>query len=91
MMCQTAKSRATDYGIIERHVVQLFRNLSDEKPHECLDQIDRFTLDVGSDIFFGESAGTLSTKLQPLRDALEKMYAWNTKRVLIGYAYVSQL
>lgn len=47
--------------------------------------MDRFILDVVSDVFFGESAGTLSTELQPLRDAVEEMYIWNTQRILIGY------
>lgn len=47
--------------------------------------MDRFILDVVSDVFFGESAGTLSTELQPLRDAVEEMYVWNTQRILIGY------
>ncbi len=46
--------------------------------------MDRFILDVVSDVFFGESANTLSTELQPLRDAVEEMYIWNTKRILIG-------
>lgn len=46
--------------------------------------MDRFILDVVSDVFFGESAGTLSTELQPVRDAVEHMYVWNTQRTLIG-------
>ena len=46
--------------------------------------MDRFILDVVSDVFFGESANTLSTELQPVRDAVEEMYLWNTQRVLIG-------
>ena len=69
---------------MEQHITILLRNLSDNQPHECLDQMDRYVLDVVSDVFFGESAGTLSTELQPLRDAVEKMYNWNTKRILIG-------
>lgn len=82
---QTAKIRPTDYAITERHVTALIRNLSDSKPHDCLDQMDRFILDVVSDVFFGESADTLSTELQPLRVAVEEMYLWNTQRILIGY------
>ena len=58
--------------------------MSDNKPHDCLDQVDRFVLDVVSDVFFGESANTLSTELQPLRDAVEEMYVWNTNKILIG-------
>ena len=85
MRCsQTAKSRTTDYTVTERHVSTLIEILSDSRPHDCLDQMDRFILDVVSDIFFGESAGTLSTQLQPVRDAVEEMYLWNTQRLLIG-------
>ncbi|KAL8877671.1 MAG: hypothetical protein Q9198_004357 [Flavoplaca austrocitrina] len=80
----TAKSRPTDYAVSERHVTALIRNLSDGDSHDCLDQMDRFILDVVSDVFFGETAGTLSTELQPLRDAVEEMYIWNTQRILIG-------
>ena len=69
---------------MERHVTALIRNLSDNNPHDCLDQMDRFILDVVSDVFFGESAGTLSTELQPVREAVEHMYVWNTQRILIG-------
>ena len=72
-------------AVTERHVSALIRNISDNKPHDFLDQMDRFSLDVVSDVFFGESAGTLSTQLQPLRDAVEEMYVWNTQRSLIGY------
>ena len=68
----------------EKHVKILLQNLSDNKPHDCLDQVDRFVLDVVSDVFFGQSANTLSTELQPLRDAVEKMYVWNTNKILIG-------
>ncbi len=84
MIWQTSKSRSTDYAVTESHVTALIRNLSDDKAHDCLDQMDRFILDVVSDVFFGQSAGTLSTELQPLRDAVEEMYIWNTQRILIG-------
>ena len=87
MVLQTAKSRSTDYAITEKHVSNLIRNLSDGEPHECLDQMDRYMLDVVSDVFLGESADTLSTESQPLRHAVEEMYIWNTTRVLIGYLF----
>ena len=38
-----------------------------------------------SDVFFRVSAGTLTAELQPLRDAVEERYTWNTHRVLIGH------
>ena len=46
--------------------------------------MDRLILDVVSDVFFGESAETLSTELQPLRVTVEHMNVWNTQRMLIG-------
>lgn len=81
---QTAKSRTTDYTVTERHVSTLIRVFSDSRPHDCLDQMDRFVFDVVSDVFFGESAGTLFTELQPVRNAVEEMFLWNTQRILIG-------
>lgn len=91
MMLQTAKSRPTDYAITEKHVCNLIRNLSDKDSHECMDQMDRYMLDVVSDVFLGESADTLTTESQPLRHAVEEMYVWNTTRVLIGYLFLSLL
>lgn len=46
--------------------------------------MDRFVFDVVSDVFFGETAGTLFTEFQPVRNAVEEMYLWNTQRTLIG-------
>ena len=69
---------------MEKHTAAIIRNLSDGKPHECLDQMDRLSLDVVSDVFFGESAGSLSQKTQPLRAAVEEMYLWNMQRLLLG-------
>lgn len=83
-MYQTAKIRPTDYAISERHMRLLIRNLSDGQAHDCLDQIHRYSLDAISDIFFGESADTLSAEHQPLRDAIEKISHWNTIRTLMG-------
>ena len=90
-MLQTAKSRSTDYEITEIHVSNLIRNLSNGNSHDCMDQLDRYMLDVVSDVFLGECADTLSTESQPLRHAVEEMYVWNTTRVLIGYLSMSFL
>ncbi|KAI4130433.1 MAG: hypothetical protein LQ347_003384 [Umbilicaria vellea] len=78
----TAKSGATNYSVMEKHISQLNRNLENGEPHSCFDQIDRFNLDVAA--AFGESARTLTSGKQPLRRAVEKMYLWNTKRVFFG-------
>ena len=79
-----SKVRTTDYDVTEKHISQLFQNLEDGESYDCFDQIDRFSLDVVTDVFFGESAGTLTSEKQPVREAVEDMYVWNTKRVLVG-------
>lgn len=68
----------------EKHVKILLDNLSDDCAHDCLEDMDRFVLDLVSDVFFGESAGTQLTDEQPLRDAVEEMYEWNTRKSLLG-------
>lgn len=80
----TAKFRPTDYAITEKHAQHLIRNISDGQPHDCLNEIDRFSLDVVSDVFFGTSAGTLLTEEQPIRESVEKMYNANTQKLLLG-------
>lgn len=47
--------------------------------------MERYLLDVVSEIFLGESADTLSTESQAFRDAVEEMHVWNTTRSFIGY------
>lgn len=79
-----SKLRSTDYDVTEKHISQLFQNLEDGESYDFFDQIDRFSLDVVTDVFFGESAGTLTSEKQPVREAVEDMYVWNTKRVLLG-------
>lgn len=68
----------------ERFIPALVRNLSNGKPCDGLDQIDRFTMDVVTEIFFGESSNTLSAERQPVRQAVEEIYEWNSKRILLG-------
>ncbi|KAF9631020.1 hypothetical protein BFW01_g1894 [Lasiodiplodia theobromae] len=80
----TAKSRPSDLDVTETHVKILLDKLSDDCVHDCLEDMDRFVLDLVSDVFFGESAGTQLTAEQPLRDAVEEMYEWNTRKSLLG-------
>ena len=41
-------------------------------------------MDTVTEVFFGESAGTLCTSEQPIRDAIEEMYTSNTRKHLLG-------
>jgi hypothetical protein len=81
---QTARIRPSDYAITEKHAQNLIRLLSDDKVHDALTEIDRFSLDVVSDVFFGFSADSLLTNEQPIRDAVEVMYLANTQKLLLG-------
>ena len=69
---------------MERHVQPLLDNLARQQEVDALDQIDRFWMDAGTDVFFGESAETLTAERQPVREAMDEMCEWNTKRTLLG-------
>lgn len=49
-------ARSDDLLRTERHVRRLFERFNSKQPLEFYDWIDRFQLDVTTDIFFGESA-----------------------------------
>ncbi|KAG5929809.1 hypothetical protein E4U42_004436 [Claviceps africana] len=76
-------SRPDDLIRTERHVEQLFKRLSGSEAVEVYDLIDRFQLDVTTDIFFGESANSLSST-PPFRSAMDKLLPINTARMIFG-------
>ncbi|KAF2108102.1 cytochrome P450 [Lophiotrema nucula] len=78
------KVRPTDYEVTERHIRNLIEVFSDEKPHDTLDQMNRFAIDVVSDIFYGSSTNTLRTNDQSLRDAIQRHKNVNTWRMVFG-------
>ena len=82
---KVAKIRGTDCADIERHVANLLRSLPPNGgSFELYDLIDRFQLDVVTDIFLGESANCLFDKRQPFRGALDHLTRYNSIRVLFG-------
>ncbi|KAF2865800.1 cytochrome P450 [Massariosphaeria phaeospora] len=84
LVAHTAKIRPTDYAVTDRHAQNLIRVLSDGMPHDTLDQLNRFAIDVVSDIFYGSSTNTLLTNDQSLRDAIQRHKNVNTWRLLFG-------
>lgn len=64
----------------------LLRHLSNEgQPCDMYDLIDRYVLDVVSEIFLGESADSLLSEKQPFRDNMEVLVRWNTAKTVLGY------
>lgn len=52
---------------------------------DVYDIIDRFQLDLVSQVFLGESTNSLSATQQPFRRAMETLLTYNTNRLLFGY------
>lgn len=52
---------------------------------DVYDIIDRFQLDLVSQVFLGESTNSLSATQQPFRKAMETLLTYNTNRLLFGY------
>lgn len=77
------KMRSDDLEITEKHAQQLFKRFDVGKPIEVYDVADRYQLDVVSEVFFGESADSL-TGHHPFRDPMETLHPINTARMLFG-------
>lgn len=75
--------RPTDLPITEKHVQKLFHHLNDSRTVEICDLLDRYQLDIASEVFFGESANSL-TKDHPVKDAMATLNPINTARTLFG-------
>ncbi|KAI0878312.1 cytochrome P450 [Hypoxylon argillaceum] len=78
------KLRTDDLEITEKHARQLFARLSTDAPVELYDLIDRYQLDVVTDVFFGESANSLTSE-PPFRAPMDTLHPINTARMLFGY------
>lgn len=79
-----AKVRPTDYPVTEKHTQNLIHILSDGEPHDTLDLLNRFAIDVVSDVFYGTSTSTLVSNDQSLRDAIQQHKNRNTWRNLLS-------
>jgi hypothetical protein len=85
MLEKVATSRPTDLEVTEGHFAKLVKHLStDGTPVEVYDLIDRYQLDVVTQVFFGKSANSLSTNRQPFREAMDHLLKVNTIRVIFG-------
>lgn len=51
---------------------------------DVYDVVDRFQLDLVSQVFLGESTNSLSANQQPFRKAMEDLLTYNTNRLLFG-------
>lgn len=79
------KIRRTDAEKIEKHVQQLIRSVpSDGASVELYDLIDRYQLDVVTDVFLGKSADSLVENRQPFRDAVDTLLRLSTLRMILG-------
>ncbi|KAJ4288043.1 hypothetical protein N0V90_012059 [Kalmusia sp. IMI 367209] len=84
LVAHVAKIRPTDYAVTERHTQNLINVVSDGEPHDTLDLLNRFAIDVVSDIFYGTSTNSLVSNDQSLRDAIQQHKNRNTWRSLLS-------
>ncbi|XWW92938.1 hypothetical protein V2A60_000866 [Cordyceps javanica] len=76
-------ARPDDLITTERHVQRLFKRFSCGEALEVYDWVDRFQLDVTTDVFFGESADSIISE-PPFRAAMDVLLPINTARMLFG-------
>ena len=77
------KLRPDDLEVTEKHVQNLFGRFSVPEPVEVYDLADRIQLDVTTDVFFGESANSLTSE-PPFREQMDILLPLNTARMLFG-------
>ena len=51
---------------------------------DMYDLMDRYVLDVVTEIFLGESADSLLCEKQPFRNQMEALVKWNTFKTVLG-------
>ncbi|GAB1319605.1 hypothetical protein MFIFM68171_09815 [Madurella fahalii] len=78
-----SKLRPTDLLITEQHAQKLFARFDVNKPVEVFDLVDRYQLDVVTEVFFGESAESLTSE-PPFRKPMDTLHPINTMRMLFG-------
>ena len=80
-----SRIRADDSSIFENHFSRLAGHFSNGgQPIDVYDIMDRWVLDIVTDIFFGKSVECLSRDEQPFRDAVDDVLRWNTFKTLFG-------
>ncbi|RAR15275.1 cytochrome P450 [Stemphylium lycopersici] len=80
-----SRVRSDDIPTAEKHIqklLALIRNSPDKV--DVYDLVDRFQLDLVSQVFLGESTNSLDANEQPFRKAMEELLTFNTNRLLFG-------
>lgn len=84
--------RANDIDVAECHMQKLLDLVHKSNTGvDVYDIIDRFQLDLVSQVFLGESTNSLSATQQPFRKAMETLLTYNTNRLLFGYVQLMPL
>ncbi|RMZ70660.1 cytochrome p450 [Pyrenophora seminiperda CCB06] len=80
-----SRVRPDDISVAEEHMQKLLKLIkSSAKGVDVYDVVDRFQLDLVSQVFLGESTNSLSANEQPFRKAMEDLLTFNTNRLLFG-------
>ncbi|KAI4646705.1 hypothetical protein J4E93_004928 [Alternaria ventricosa] len=80
-----SRVRPDDIPTAEVHMQKLLRLIENSlETVDVYDMVDRFQLDLVSQVFLGESTNSLSANEQPFRKAMEELLTFNTNRLLFG-------
>ncbi|KAJ4420805.1 hypothetical protein N0V82_004100 [Gnomoniopsis sp. IMI 355080] len=81
-----SRVRSDDIPTAEVHMQKLLTLIKSSSPAgvDVYDVIDRFQLDLVSQVFLGESANSLDAVEPPFRKAMEELLTYNTNRLLFG-------
>jgi len=77
-----SRVRDTDLEVTEQHLKHAFDILA--KGANAYDVIDRFQLDVVTEVFCGESTNSLTSNQQPFRTAMDTLLKIASFRQLLG-------
>ncbi|KAK7913920.1 hypothetical protein PG985_011623 [Apiospora marii] len=80
-----SRVRPDDIPTAEAHMQKLLGLIKNSPERvDVYDMVDRFQLDLVSQVFLGESTNSLSANEQPFRKAMEELLTFNTNRLLFG-------
>ncbi|KAK6854003.1 cytochrome P450 [Apiospora arundinis] len=80
-----SRVRPDDIPVAEAHMQKLLGLIRNSPERvDVYDMVDRFQLDLVSQVFLGESTDSLSANEQPFRKAMEELLTFNTNRLLFG-------
>ncbi|KAK8121768.1 cytochrome P450, partial [Apiospora sp. TS-2023a] len=80
-----SRVRPDDIPTAEAHMQKLLGLIKNSPERvDVYDMVDRFQLDLVSQVFLGESTDSLSANEQPFRKAMEELLTFNTNRLLFG-------